>query len=109
MLLNISPHSELTLQDQIMQHDVPMLEAQLGRRLSVACMKGLGNYLCLRRYDELRHGARSAEGAIARRLPLLEAWEAETASGDRAELDVLAVDDSIWSEVQSGSRKPSHW
>src|SRR5688500_1623697 len=43
-----------TLQDQIMRHDLPLLAAQLGRPIDAACMKGLQNYLCLRRYEELR-------------------------------------------------------
>jgi ATP-dependent DNA helicase DinG len=92
-----------TLQDQIMLRDLPLLEARLGTALSVACMKGLQNYLCLRRYDELRHGARSAEPAIARALPVLETWAGRTRTGDRGELVDLANGESVWSEVHSGS------
>src|SRR5689334_18245180 len=39
-----------TLQDQIMQHDLPLLESHLGLSFSSAAMKGVSNYLCLRRY-----------------------------------------------------------
>lgn len=91
-----------TLQDQIMQRDIPLLEARLGGPLAVACMKGLQNYLCLRRYDELRHGARSEEPRIARALPVLEGWAARTQSGDRGEIVDLADEESIWGEVHSG-------
>src|SRR5690348_17975559 len=45
-----------TLQDQIMQHDLPMLEAELGVPFNSAVMKGLSNYLCLRRFDEFIQG-----------------------------------------------------
>src|SRR5688572_19202310 len=48
-----------TLQDQIMRHDLPLLESQLGRPIDAACMKGLSNYLCLRRYEEFRRSAGS--------------------------------------------------
>src|SRR5215813_7639642 len=41
-----------TLQDQIVQHDLPLLERHLGLKASVAVMKGLNNYLCLRRAGE---------------------------------------------------------
>src|SRR3954447_26066911 len=46
-----------TLQDQIVQHDLPLLERHLGALPKVACMKGLNNYLCLRRYEEFRSSA----------------------------------------------------
>src|SRR5688572_15991662 len=46
-----------TLQDQIMQHDIPLLERHLGEPIRAACMKGLANYVCRRRYRELIDGA----------------------------------------------------
>src|ERR671925_57670 len=38
------------LQEQLILKDVPLLARALGRDLSVALMKGRGNYLCLMRY-----------------------------------------------------------
>lgn len=92
-----------TLQDQIMEHDIPLLEEHLGVPVSAACMKGLNNYLCLRRFDEFRHSAAAVEGPLSRALPLLEKWQLATATGDRAELSSLAGDAPIWSEVHSGA------
>lgn len=91
-----------TLQDQIVQHDLPLLGRQLGDLPEVACMKGLNNYLCLRRYEEFRAGAASVLSRAARALPELERWVERTESGDRAELD-LPDDATIWSEVHSGT------
>ena len=91
-----------TLQDQIVQHDLPLLSRHLGVLPEVACMKGLGNYLCLRRYGEFQRSAASLTLRAGRDLPLLERWLEQTESGDRAELD-LGDDAAIWSEVQSGS------
>lgn len=90
-----------TLQDQIMEHDLPLLARRLGIRVDAACMKGLSNYLCLRRYEELRHGPDAVRGGIARELPILERWRETTASGDRAELEGLADDAAIWAHVGS--------
>jgi ATP-dependent DNA helicase DinG len=92
-----------TLQDQIMEQDVPLMERALGRSLSVACMKGLGNYLCLRRFGELRGSAEAAEGALARQLGAVEAWRAGTRTGDRAELRALPEDAAVWGHVVSGT------
>lgn len=91
-----------TLQDQIVEHDIPLLERCLGRQLDVAVMKGLSNYLCLRRYHEFRTSAAAVVSAASRHLPLLERWAERTQSGDHADLD-LPDAAAIWQEVQSGT------
>ncbi|HEY2734897.1 MAG TPA: ATP-dependent DNA helicase, partial [Polyangiales bacterium] len=92
-----------TLQDQIVQRDLPLIERQLGKPIAAVCMKGLSNYLCLRRYEEFRRGPEAAFGPHAKQLPLLERWRETTATGDRAELTEFALDAPLWHEVQSSS------
>ncbi|MEM9073450.1 MAG: DEAD/DEAH box helicase, partial [Myxococcota bacterium] len=72
------------LQDQIMEHDLPLLESHLGINVDAACMKGLGNYLCLRRYAEFRTSAAATNPDFAHQLRVVEDWRAETRDGDRA-------------------------
>ena len=91
------------LQDQIMEKDLPALEAHLGIEIDAACVKGLSNYVCLRRFHELQRSADASQPRFSRRLPTLRRWIDETDSGDRADLDVVAEDDAIWSRVVSGS------
>jgi ATP-dependent DNA helicase DinG len=91
-----------TLQDQIVLHDVPLLERCLGRTLDVAVMKGLNNYLCRRRYAEYAASAAAISAESSRKLPLLARWLERTETGDRAELE-LAGDAAIWGEVQSAT------
>lgn len=92
------------LQEQIVHKDIPLVESILGRPVEVALVKGLGNYLCLRRFDELRKSfATTSDPAIRRSLPLLEAWARETETGDVAELSALAENDPAWREVASSS------
>jgi ATP-dependent DNA helicase DinG len=92
-----------TLQDQIVQRDLPLIEAQLGEAVSAACMKGLSNYLCLRRYEEFRVSAEASFGPLARQLPIVERWRETTHTGDRSELSALSQDAQLWHEVQSSS------
>ncbi len=92
-----------TLQDQIMQRDLPLLEEHLGLPVSAACMKGLGNYLCLRRYEEYIHSPDADSSSQARYLPLLREFRATTLRGERSELLRVPEDAPIWSEVQSGT------
>jgi ATP-dependent DNA helicase DinG len=91
-----------TLQDQIMQHDLPLLSAALGVGFDSAVMKGLSNYLCLRRYEEFQHSPEADRPEFARHLPVLRAFRAESASGERSELE-LPEGAPLWAEVQSGS------
>jgi ATP-dependent DNA helicase DinG len=93
-----------TLQDQIATVDLPRLRAildptgVLGRPLTWAVMKGLSNYLCLRRMNE-RDRQRSL--LPEPELDHLLAWANETASGDRADLPDLPDDSPLWREVSA--------
>lgn len=92
-----------TLQDQIMQKDLPLLESTLGVSISVALMKGLSNYLCLRRYEEFIHSPEADFPAFTRHLPLLRDFRARSHTGERSDFLALPEDAAIWGQVQSGS------
>ena len=91
------------LQDQIMEKDLPALERHLGLDIHAACVKGLGNYLCLRRYNEFLRSPDATQPRFARALPVLGTWVEATKSGDRADLSSIAEEDPIWSRIVSGS------
>jgi len=86
-----------TLQEQIVTRDIPLLGRVLDTELQVACMKGIGNYLCLRRLHERR---RLENLMVPDPLWLrLEAWSRTTGTGDRGELEGLPDDAPLWAEV----------
>lgn len=96
------------LQEQIVQKDLPLIAEHLGLDVDAVLVKGLGNYLCLRRFQELRDGfvdtARGKSGRdVARALPLVEAWARDTTTGDRAELAELEESHPIWPLIVSSS------
>jgi ATP-dependent DNA helicase DinG len=92
------------LQEQIITQDLPLIAAHLGLEPEAALGKGLGNYLCRRRFEELRGSAGAlADAGIRRSLPLLEEWVKDTETGDVAELTTLAEGDPIWREASSSS------
>ena len=91
------------LQDQIMEKDLPALKSHLGIDINAACVKGLSNYLCRRRFQELSNSADATQPRFARPLPALRNWIETTQSGDRADLSSIAEEDPIWSRVVSGS------
>lgn len=90
------------LQEQIFTKDLPLVAEVLGAHgvtFRAALMKGLGNYLCKRRFEELRASGGSAHRAFGR----VERWALETESGDRSELADLPEDSELWREVQSST------
>jgi len=91
------------LQDQIMEKDIPALKRHLDIDIDAACVKGLANYVCLRRYNEFLQSANGAQPRFARSLPTLRTWVEATESGDRAALSSIAEEDPIWAKVVSGS------
>ena len=88
------------LQEQIFTKDLPIVAEALavhGVPLRASLMKGLSNYLCLRRLGE----ARGVGGGAA--LARVADWAQTTESGDRAELSDLPEDAEVWRDVMSSS------
>lgn len=91
------------LQDQIMERDIPALERHLRLEVRAACVKGLSNYVCLRRYHEFLSSPDAGKARFSESLPQLRSWVEATDTGDRAALDTIAEDDAIWNRAVSGS------
>ena len=91
------------LQDQIMEKDLPALKSHLGIEIDAACVKGLSNYVCRRRFRELSVSTDAIQPRFARSLPALRSWVEATDSGDRAALASIAEEDPIWARIVSGS------
>lgn len=95
----------ITLQEQLMDRDLPMVERILGVPVPAALLKGRNHQLSLRRWHRfLRSPDAGAHGPdldrIRFKLKLL-AWLAETEDGDRAELHLSGVDEALWRNVES--------
>jgi ATP-dependent DNA helicase DinG len=91
------------LQDQLAQHDLPLIEGHLGQPFEYAVLKGRSNYLCRQRLLEgaeageqgrLEETATSASGRDELARSVLS-WAAVTTTGDRAEL-AIEPDDRLW-------------
>jgi ATP-dependent DNA helicase DinG len=91
------------LQEQLLTKDIPLLARALGRDLSVAVMKGRGNYLCLLRFRSFGQA-----GSFRRfdEVPLfraVEAWAPRTETGDRGEVEDLPDGADFWREISAAS------
>jgi ATP-dependent DNA helicase DinG len=81
------------LQDQIARNDVPLLHAIVGRPFTAVVLKGIANYVCLRRLAELR--ARGPSPVV----DALATWAETSATGDRAEVEWLGEDAPVWADA----------
>jgi ATP-dependent DNA helicase DinG len=90
------------LQDQIFHKDLPVLSRIRGLEARSMLMKGLSNYICLRRF----HGLRSSAGTLALEtdphLGRLLEWGARTRTGDVSELEGVPEGYARRREVVSG-------
>jgi ATP-dependent DNA helicase DinG len=80
-----------TLQDQIASVDLPRLSRVLAQPVSFAVMKGIGNYVCLRRLAEHQKQL-SIAATVAPETARVLAWVRQSQTGDRAELDGVPED-----------------
>jgi ATP-dependent DNA helicase DinG len=91
------------LQEQIFVKDLPLVADALGAygvKVRAALMKGLANYVCLRRFDEARAtGTHQHDPEFSR----IVSWLEGTETGDRMELSDLPEDAAAWREVASSS------
>src|SRR6185295_15790962 len=62
------------LQEQIFFKDLPLAERLLDVPVEATLMKGLGNYLCRRRWEELRRSDEAARPGLGRALDTISSW-----------------------------------
>src|SRR5205085_10567408 len=91
-----------TLQDQLFEHDLPLVQAGLPaeKPLRATVLKGRANYLCLRRWQTLRQ---AGDLTPADRTLLIKTlvWLPRTAAGDRAELQLSPAEEEAWQRLSA--------
>lgn len=99
----VSTHT-ISLQEQLLSKDIPLLNSVIPLEFSAVLAKGRGNYISLRRLKKTLQRAEStfsSEGQLDQ-LQQLRVWAGQTVDGSRADLE-LRLDPSVWDEVQSDS------
>ncbi len=93
----------IQLQEQLYQKDVPMISRVWPDHPRVELMKGRGNYLCLRKFEQSLDGTDSLkediESAMVKSQMLV--WLTKTESGDWEELNLSQSGKKFWYQVQS--------
>lgn len=92
----------ITLQDQILRKEIPLIERILQKSAGALCVKGRQNYLCLYRWNQYRSSPQLSL-VEDRDVGRIEQWLAKTGSGDRAELSWLADGSLLWPKISAQS------
>ena len=96
----ISTHT-ISLQEQLIEKDVPALQAVLPFEFTVALAKGRSNYVCLRRFHNARRNAASGallESSYQSDFNELASWLETTSDGSRSSVPFTLTFD-LWDEI----------
>jgi ATP-dependent DNA helicase DinG len=90
-----------TLQDQLYQRDLPLVRDALKVPVSVALLKGRGNYVCHHHLERAVAQGMFASRAEVRYLKRIEAFARTSTTGDKGELADVPETAAIWADVTS--------
>ncbi len=99
----ISTHT-ISLQEQLINKDIPLLQSLLPREFSAVLAKGRGNYISLRRMQSALSKADSLfhEPEPIDQLQRVRTWSGDSKDGSKADID-FRVGAAVWDEVASDS------
>jgi Rad3-related DNA helicase/REP element-mobilizing transposase RayT len=97
----ISTHT-IALQEQLIEKDIPLLQAVYPDEFTAVLVKGRGNYLCKRRLTQTRQRQNSLfeDRRQLESLWTIEEWSQHTTDGSLADLPAVP-DSSVWDQVRA--------
>jgi ATP-dependent DNA helicase DinG len=90
-----------TLQDQLLEQDIPFLSKHLPQSFKAVCMKGRANYLCLYRFHRAIQQQELLTDNQSSITDRLVHWARKSERGDRAEIDWLPDDFVGWEQLSA--------
>ena len=93
----------ITLQQQLFEKDIPLVASAIGgAKIKSVIMKGRGNYLCLRRLDDVAREPPLLDDREYDEIKHISEWAQSTKTGGRAELSFMPSE-TVWASVCSES------
>jgi ATP-dependent DNA helicase DinG len=108
----ISTHT-ISLQEQLVQKDIPFLNAVMPCEFSAVLVKGRSNYISLRRMKGASERGSLFDAEPVEQLRKIREWSATTKDGSKSDLSFPPLP-QVWDEVQSehgnclGKRCPTY-
>lgn len=102
----ISTHT-IALQEQLIKKDIPFLLEALGVKVKAVLVKGMSNYLCLRKLQDLSYEKRFFTEKEQMEIERIEEWGANTKTGSKSELPHLPTLET-WEKVCAEAENCTH-
>lgn len=102
----VSTHT-INLQEQLIRKDIPRLVQALAPDATVALVKGMGNYLCLRRLAEVVEQKEGLEEEVASEVQRLSEWANKEENSGSATLPFLPKT-ATWERVAAEADTCTH-
>lgn len=93
----ISTHT-IALQEQLLFKDIPLLSKALGIDIKAVLIKGMGNYICLRKLEETKELALLLSPEESAEIQKLDLWAQTTRDGSRSSL-AFTPSSTLWEKV----------
>jgi ATP-dependent DNA helicase DinG len=99
----VSTHT-ISLQEQLVQKDIPFLQEVMPQPFNAVLVKGRGNYISLRRlrHAQQRLGQLFSDDAAVRQLNQIGRWARQTQDGSRSDLSFQPLP-VVWDAIESDS------
>lgn len=88
----------IPLQEQLLDKDIPLLKKALGLDFKATLIKGMNNYLCLRKLKELKEEEIFLEEREAKQFQELERWAEQTLDGSKSTVG-FSPSSQLWEKV----------
>lgn len=97
----------ITLQEQLLNKDIPHLLDTLNLKLKVVLVKGMNNYLCLRKLEDAQSELHLFPSEDHEELDKIAAWRQTAIEGSRSEIPFVPSP-ATWDRVGAESEACSH-
>lgn len=93
----ITTHT-IALQEQLLHKDIPFLLKTMDVELGACLVKGMGNYLCLRKLQELQDQPLLFSMEETQEVQAIERWAEKTQEGSRSDIS-FPIAQATWEKV----------
>lgn len=90
----------ITLQEQLVNKDIPLLTKALNIEVKAVLVKGMSNYVCLRKLEETKQELRLFPAEDLEEIEKLEAWAHTSSDGTRSDLSFIPTS-GAWERISA--------
>ncbi len=102
----IATHT-IALQEQLLHKDIPFLLKTMDVEIKACLVKGMSNYLCLRKLHELQEQPLLFSFDETKEVQAIEHWSEKTEDGSRSDIP-FPVSSSVWEKVGAEAESCNH-